>query len=111
MTRSRARVGVLLVIQDLVFEADHILLAFRRAVLTLVLERCIGTVFELGAWPGRVQQKSPILNAIFHTAVAAGSDLPVEHQLKISEGLGSEKVLLDARMRHGLQAAIFDAEG
>src|SRR6476646_7858755 len=83
MVGAAARVGILLVVEHLVFETDDVFLALRRPVFAPVFPRRIWPVLEF--LPGLfVVQQDALLYAILHAAIAARRDLPVELHFEIA---------------------------
>src|SRR5438876_5752008 len=75
-----------------------------------MLQRALYAGFELFvrlAW----QHEEVVLYPVLDAAVAGGGDTPVEDQLEVAKGPGSEQVLSDARFRSRLEAAVLDRPG
>ena len=109
MVGAAARIGILLVVEHLVFETDDVFLTFRRAVLAPVLHRRVHPVLEFlsGLF---VVQHDALLYAVLHAAIAAGRNLPVELHFEIAITGLSEQVLVDIGVRQRFDAAILDGE-
>ena len=98
------------VVQDLVFEADDVILA-------LAGRSWRRSVSEKFTWSSNrrfpsVAQEDVILDAILQAAVASARDSPIEGQFEISESLLRKKIFGDLRVwRMRFQAAVFECPG
>ena len=109
MVCAVARVRVAGVVEELIFQADYVVLPAGGTSHGQVLERCVDLVLEFGRLRGA--QEQVVLNAVLDAAVAARRDLPIEGELEIAEDLPGKQILGDAGMGRGFQAAVFNGEG
>src|ERR1700676_4396349 len=82
---SSAGVSILIqrVIDDLILEADHVILALGRPVSPAIFERKIHQVFE-PPFPSAMQE-DVILDTVLQSAISSGRDAPVEDQFKVAK--------------------------
>src|SRR5208283_1705848 len=104
--RPAQSVRMTAIVNQLVLESDHVdLRSFAglnyAAVCHVILDRRVDQVFELySMWLMlRSKEYGHLLDAIFHAAVAAFRDLPIERQLEILIRLLADQVLRNQWMR------------
>src|SRR5579871_2474851 len=109
VAEAGAGIGIALVIENLVLEADDVVLSAGGAIRAAVAQ---GEVDEiLKAADSSTAQEDVVLDTVFDSAVAARRDAPFEGQLEIAEGILREQILGDFRIGMRLQTAVFDAPG
>src|ERR1039457_350361 len=73
------RIGILRIVEHLVFEADYILLPLGRPVHAPTLDRRVHAILEPLPWDV-VGQHHPLLYAVLHAAIAAWRNLPLDRK-------------------------------